>query len=123
MFSNIKIFNCLVIFLLLFACKDDPKPIVPGKKPAESLYYTKQSIAFSSLTGGVTKEVASYIILAGVTGEKDGYTIKDIRLVSSTASAKLSGGKFTLTKVGNIVFNLVLKHASKEDASIKNCTI
>ena len=107
--------------LCLFACEDD-KPD-PGKDPAPTLTYTTQNIAFSSLTGGVTKEVAGSMILNGVTGKKDGYTIKEITLVSTTASATLSGDKFTLTKVGNIVFNLVLKHSSKQDASIKNCTI
>ena len=109
--------------LCLFACEDDKPNPDPGKDPAPTLTYTTQNIAFSSLTGGVTKEVAGSMILKGVMGEKDGYTIKEITLVSSTASAKLSGDKFTLTKVGNIVFNLVLKHSSKQDASIKNCTI
>ena len=109
--------------LCLFACEDDKPNPDPGKDPAPTLTYTTQNIGFSRLTGGVTKEVAGSMILNGVTGKKDGYTIKEITLVSSTASATLSGDKFTLTKVGNIVFNLVLKHSSKQDASIKNCTI
>ena len=109
--------------LCLFACEDDKPSPDPGKDPAPTLTYTTQNIGFSSLTGGVTKEVAGSIIIKGVTGKKDGYTIKEITLVSTTASATLSGDKFTLTKVGNIVFNLVLKHSSKQDASIKNCTI
>ncbi len=81
-------------------------------------------LRFSSITG-VTKTLAVAKILAGVRGSKEGYTIKSITLVSSntTASAKVSGTTLTFTKPGNIVFNLVLKHASKEDATIKNCKI
>ena len=120
---NGKLQILTLVFLCLVACEKDKVYISPKPIPAPTLTYTTQNIAFSSLTGGVTKEVAGSMILNGVTGEKDGYTIKEITLVSSTASATLSGDKFTLTKVGNIVFNLVLKHSSKQDASIKNCTI
>ncbi len=116
----------VLITSMIYCSKEESKP--NNKKftpaPAPSLTYAEQTIRFSSITG-VTKTLAVAKILAGVRGSKEGYTIKSITLVSSntTASAKVSGTTLTFTKIGNIVFNLVLKHASKEDATIKNCKI
>ncbi len=116
----------VLITSMIYCSKEESKP--NNKKftpaPAPSLTYAEQTITFSSITG-VTKTLAVAKILAGVRGSKEGYTIKSITLVSSntTASAKVSGTQLTFTKIGNIVFNLVLKHASKEDATIKNCKI
>ncbi len=116
----------VLITSMIYCSKEESKPnnknFTPA--PAPSLTYAEQTITFSSITG-VTKTLAVAKILAGVRGSKEGYTIKSITLVSSntTASAKVSGTTLTFTKTGNIVFNLVLKHASKEDATIKNCKI
>ncbi len=116
----------VLITSMIYCSKEESKP--NNKKftpvPAPSLTYAEQTIRFSSITG-VTKTLAVAKILAGVRGSKEGYTIKSITLVSNstTASAKVSGTQLTFTKPGNIVFNLVLKHASKEDATIKNCKI
>ncbi len=116
----------VLITSMIYCSKEESKPnnknFTPA--PAPSLTYAEQTITFSSITG-VTKTLAVAKILAGVRGSKEGYTIKSITLVSSntTASAKVSGTQLTFTKIGNIVFNLVLKHASKEDATIKNCKI
>ncbi len=110
---------------MIYCSKEESKPDdKPTPAPAPSLTYAEQTITFSSITG-VTKTLAVAKILAGVRGSKEGYTIKSITLVSNstTASAKVSGTSLTFTKPGNIVFNLVLKHASKEDATIKNCKI
>ncbi len=123
----VSILSLIVLITSMIYCsKEESKP--NNKKftpaPAPSLTYAEQTIRFSSITG-VTKTLAVAKILAGVRGSKEGYTIKSITLVSSntTASAKVSGTQLTFTKIGNIVFNLVLKHASKEDATIKNCKI
>ncbi len=116
----------VLITSMIYCSKEESKP--NNKKftpvPAPSLTYAEQTIRFSSITG-VTKTLAVAKILAGVRGSKEGYAIKSITLVSNstTASAKVSGTQLTFTKIGNIVFNLVLKHASKEDATIKNCKI
>ncbi len=116
----------VLITSMIYCSKEESKP--NNKKftpaPAPSLTYAEQTIRFSSITG-VTKTLAVAKILAGVRGSKEGYAIKSITLVSNstTASAKVSGTQLTFTKSGNIVFNLVLKHASKEDATIKNCKI
>ncbi len=105
--------------------KEEEKPDIPaGKDPAEKLDYTEQRISFSSVTG-VTKTIAVSKILSGVTGKKDGYSIKKITLNASltTAGATVTSSTLTFTKVGDIVFNLVLQHSSKEDALINNCKI
>ncbi len=109
---------------MIYCSKEESKPNNKKATPAPALTYAEQTIRFSSITG-VTKTLAVAKILSGVRGSKEGYTIKSITLVSSntTASAKVSGTQLTFTKPGNIVFNLVLKHASKEDATIKNCKI
>ncbi len=114
----------LLITSMIYCSKEESKPNNEKPTPAPVLTYAEQTITFSSITG-VTKTLAVAKILAGVQGSKEGYTIKSITLVSSntTASAKVSGTTLTFTKPGNIVFNLVLKHASKEDATIKNCKI
>ncbi len=117
----------LIVFStsMIYCNKEESKPDdKPTPAPAPALTYAEQTITFSSITG-VTKTLAVAKILAGVRGSKEGYTIKSITLVSSntTASAKVSGTTLTFTKPGNIVFNLVLKHASKQDATIKNCKI
>ncbi len=114
-----------LITSMIYCSKEESKPDdKPTPAPAPSLTYAEQTIVFSSVTG-VTKTLAVAKILAGVKGSKEGYTIKSITLVSSntTASAKVSGTQLTFSKPGNIVFNLVLKHASKQDATIKNCKI
>ncbi len=114
----------VLITSMIYCSKEESKPNNKKFTPAPSLTYADQTIRFSSITG-VTKTLAVAKILAGVQGSKEGYTIKSITLVSNstTASAKVSGTTLTFTKPGNIVFNLVLKHASKEDATIKNCKI
>ncbi len=124
---NIKLCSLLILFFLFVtSCgKEEEKPDIPaGKDPAEKLDYTEQRIAFSSVTG-VTKTIAVSKILSGVTGKKDGYSIKKITLNASltTAGATVTSSTLTFTKVGDIVFNLVLQHSSKEDAPINNCKI
>ncbi len=91
--------------------------------PAPFLTYVEQTISFSSVTG-FSKTLSMAKILAGVQGSgKEGYTIKSISLVSTTASATVSGTRLTFTKPGLIVFHLVLKHDSWGDVTIKNCKI
>ena len=111
----------IAIFSSLLGCSTEEYE--PGKDPAPTLTYTKQTFALSSLTGGVTKEVATAKIFQGVTGTKDGYTIKSITLVSSTAGGKVVDKKLTITSVGEIVFDLVLRHADKKDVTLKKCAI
>ncbi len=97
-------------------CKKEPPP-------APFLTYAEQTISFSDATG-FPKTLAMAKILAGVQGSgKEGYTIKSIALVSTTASATVSGTQLTFAKPGIIVFHLVLKHANWGDVTIKNCKI
>ncbi len=118
-------------FILLMLCstsmihcnKEESKPNDKKPAPAPFLTYAEQTISFYSVTG-VPKTLSIAKIMAGVQGSgKEGYTIKSITLVSTTAQAIILGNRLTFTKTGYIFFNLVLNHASKEDATIKNCKI
>ena len=129
-FKQYLYFFRLIFFLLLvfFNACDDDKKTLPQKEPAPQLTYTKQTLTFSTLSDNDAdkKSIISNKILAGVSGEKKGYTIKNIsivRKIPSNFSASVKNNVIVLNSLGTVVFDLVLEHPSKKDATVKNCSI
>ena len=129
-FKQYLYFFRLIFFLLLvfFNACDDDKKTLPQKEPAPQLTYTKQTLTFSTLSDNDAdkKSIISNKILAGVSGEKKGYTIKNIsivRKIPSNFSASVKNNVIVLNSLGTVVFDLALEHPSKKDATVKNCSI
>ena len=85
-------------------------------KTVENLTFTKRTKAFA--TGG-SFSVAD--ILAGVQGNKTGFTIKNItvssNIVTVTSSKALNFG----SRAGNFTATIILQHSTKADVTITNC--
>ena len=88
------------------------------KLTAESLTFNKRTKTFTS--GG---KFTTADILAGVQGNKTGYTLKNITNLSSSNIVTVSSSK-TLDfsgRAGNFTATIVLQHNTKADATIANC--
>ncbi len=85
---------------------------------SEPLTFNRVSKAFSG--GSFTTSE----ILAGVTGTKSGYTLKEIKALVPSGVASVTGTKpklsLRMTKIGSFTATIVLAHPSKSDATISN---
>ena len=63
-------------------------------------------------------------ILANVVGEKTGYSLKEIKDISDTSVARISGNKkrINFIQAGTFTATLILEHTTKEDVTIPNAT-
>ena len=85
---------------------------------APSLTFTKRSKAFSSGGKFTTAE-----ILAGVQGNKSGYTVKDITTLNPANLTTVSSSKELnfRGRIGSFTATIILEHSTKADATITNC--
>ncbi len=80
---------------------------------------TDPELSFPKLVRNSTNnKITSDDILKNVTGDKDGYTLKEIRNISETNLAKIQGKEIVLQKVGNFTATLVFEHSSLKDITI-----
>ena len=87
------------------------------KRNAENLTFTKRSKPFVS---GGKFSVAN--ILAGVSGTKDGYTVKNISNLSSNIVTVSSTKTLDFKNVaGAFTATIILQHSTKADVTIENC--
>ena len=106
-----------------FEIKEVPPKKVAKKVvelPAEKLTFTKVSKAFTTDGAFTTAE-----ILAGISGKKEGYTLKSITTINPADVATLKGiaPNFSLQtkRIGVFTATLVLQHPEKKDAIVKKC--
>ena len=88
------------------------------KLTAESLNFNKRTKTFTS--GG---KFTTADILAGVQGNKTGYTLKNITNLNSSNIVTVSSSK-TLDfsgRAGNFTATIILEHSTKADVTITNC--
>ena len=87
------------------------------KVTAERLTFQKIDKVFSSGGSFATAE-----ILAGVRGNKSGYTVKSITSLTPTGVVSVSGSgshlSLAMIKAGNFTATIILEHTTKEDATI-----
>lgn len=107
--------NLLVFsFVFLFSCEKDKIEIEPEEVP--KLTFEKLSHKFSA--GKFTQKE----ILGNVKGKKVGYVIKRIKDILPINAAEVKDKAIIFKKVGAFTATLVLKRASKSDATIKEAT-
>ena len=85
-------------------------------KTVENLTFSKRSKAFA--TGG-SFSVAD--ILAGVQGNKTGFTIKNITVSSNIVTVSSSKALNFNGRAGSFTATIILQHSTKADVTITNC--
>ena len=85
-------------------------------KTVENLTFTKRTKAFA--TGG-SFSVAD--ILAGVQGNKTGFTIKNITVSSNIVTVSPAKALNFGSRAGNFTATIILQHSTKADVTITNC--
>ena len=76
-------------------------------------------LSFSKLVRSSTDEIITENnILGSVTGDKDGYTLKEIKNTSEADLAQIKGKSIQLKKVGNFTATLVFEHATEKEITI-----
>ena len=76
-------------------------------------------LSFRKLVRSSTDErITENNILGSVTGDKDGYTLKEIKNTSEADLAQVKGKSIQLKKVGNFTATLAFEHATEKDITI-----
>ena len=76
-------------------------------------------LSFRKLVRSSTDErITENNILGSVTGDKDGYMLKEIKNISEADLAQVKGKSIQLKKVGNFTVTLVFEHAIEKEITI-----
>ncbi len=103
----VNVFFCILSLLFIYSCAEVTRI---DKDP---------ELSFPKLVRNSTNnKITSDDILKNVTGDKDGYTLKEIRNISETNLAKIQGKEIVLQKVGKFTATLVFEHSSLKDITI-----
>ncbi len=103
----VNVFFCILSLLFIYSCAEVTRI---DKDP---------ELSFPKLVRNSTNnKITSDDILKNVTGDKDGYTLKEIRNISETNLAKIQGKEIVLQKVGKFTATLVFEHSSFKDIII-----
>ncbi len=103
----VNLFSCILSLLFIYSCAEVTRI---DKDP---------ELSFPKLVRNSTNnKITSDDILKNVTGDKDGYTLKEIRNISETNLAKIQGKEIVLQKVGKFTATLVFEHSSFKDITI-----
>ena len=76
-------------------------------------------LSFVKLVRSSTDErIVENDILGSVTGDKDGYTLKEIKHISEADLAQIKGKSIQLKEVGSFTATLVFEHAREKEITI-----
>ncbi len=103
----VNVFFCILSLLFIYSCAEVTRTDIDPE------------LSFPKLVRNSTNnKITSDDILKNVTGDKDGYTLKEIRNISETNLAKVQGKEIVLQELGSFTATLVFEHSSFKDITI-----